>query len=282
MGFRLATDAASGRALLVADDGAVDLERATNGRFEADPMAAIARFAELQRVGDELANATPDAPFDPTTVGPCVPRPVQIFGVGLNYKDHAAESGMALPSVPMIFTKFQSSLAGPTADIPIVSGMVDWEVELVVVIGVGGRDIPRDRGWDHVAGLTVGQDVSDRGVQFATNPAQFSMGKSFRNFSPIGPALVSLDLVSDRDALALTCDVDSTREQDGNTRDLIFDVPALVAYLSSICELLPGDLIFTGTPAGVGVGKGRFLQVGQTVVSTIDGVGTLTNHCVAP
>ena len=281
MGFRLATNL-GGRAVLVVDDGVIDLETATSGAFDADPMHALARADELRGVADRLAGHAPEVAFDPARLGPCVPRPVQVFGVGLNYRSHAAESGMALPTVPMIFTKFQSSLGGPNAAIPIVSGAVDWEVELVVVIGRGGRDIPAEHGWAHVAGVTVGQDVSDRGVQFATNPPQFSMGKSFRNFAPIGPAVVSLDLLDDPDDLALTCDVDGRREQDDRTSGLIFDVPALVAYLSSVCELLPGDLIFTGTPAGVGVAKGRFLEVGQTVVSTIEGVGTLTNTCAKP
>lgn len=280
MSFRLANRA--GRAVLLLDDGIIDLASATNGAFDADPMHALERADELARVGDRLAGAAPDMGFDPIELGPCVPRPTQVFGVGLNYRSHAAESGMALPTIPMIFTKFQSSLAGPNADIPIVSALVDWEVELVVVIGRGGRDIANEHAWAHVAGVTVGQDVSDRGVQFATNPAQFSMGKSFRNFSPIGPAVVSLDLLDDKDDLALTCDVDGSREQDVRTSDLIFDVAALIAYLSTVCELLPGDIVFTGTPAGVGVAKGRFLEVGQTVTSTIDGVGTLTNICVKP
>ncbi len=281
MGFRLATNL-GGRAVLVGDDGLIDLEAATNGEFSADPMVALARYDELRAVGDRLVGRAADAPADLDALGPCVPAPRQIFGVGLNYRSHAEESGMALPTVPMIFTKFVSSLAGPTADVPIVSGLVDWEVELVVVIGRGGRDIPANAAWSHVAGVTVGQDVSDRGVQFASNPAQFSMGKSFRAFAPIGPAIVSVDLLDDPDDLALTCDVDGVREQDGRTSDLIFDVGSLVEYLSSICELYSGDLIFTGTPAGVGVAKGRFLAVGQTMVSTIDGVGTLTNRCVTP
>jgi 2-keto-4-pentenoate hydratase/2-oxohepta-3-ene-1,7-dioic acid hydratase in catechol pathway len=281
MGFRLAAEH-SGRAVLCIDDGIVDLERVSAGAFGPDPIAALARAEELRALAERVAGHEADAPFDPGALGPSVPRPQQVFAIGLNYHSHAAESGLAVPTSPMVFTKFSSSLAGPNAPIPVGSPSVDWEAELVLVIGTGGRSIPAGRAWAHVAGVTVGQDVSDRGVQFADTPPQFSMGKSFRNFAPIGPAIVSLDLLDDPNDLAITCDLDGERVQDARSSDMVFGVPALIEYLSSICELYPGDLVFTGTPAGVGMARGRFLAPGHTLVTTIEGVGTITNVCVAP
>ena len=195
-----------------------------------------------------------------------MPRPTQVFGIGLNYRDHAAESGMQLPPAPLTFTKFPSCIAGPTAEIPITGAMVDWEVEVVVVIGTAVRSVPMEDAWSVVAGLTLGQDVSDRAVQLAGAPPQFSLGKSFPGFGPIGPAVVSVDACADPDDLALWCDVAGERVQDSRTSQLIFSVPQLVAYLSSICPVAPGDLIFTGTPAGVGMARGRFLAPGEEVV----------------
>ncbi|HEX6131987.1 MAG TPA: fumarylacetoacetate hydrolase family protein, partial [Actinomycetota bacterium] len=157
----------------------------------------------------------------------------------------------------------------------------DWEAELVVVMGTRARDIPAERAWEHVAGLTCGQDVSERTTQFASKPPHFDLGKSFDTYGPIGPWVVSPDVVPDPDDLALACDVNGTRRQEARTNDLIFDVPRLVAYLSSVCTLAPGDLIFTGTPGGVGVMTGTFLAPGDIVTTTIEGIGTMTNRCMA-
>jgi 2-keto-4-pentenoate hydratase/2-oxohepta-3-ene-1,7-dioic acid hydratase in catechol pathway len=180
----------------------------------------------------------------------------------------------------MIFTKFPGCIVGPTADIVIASDTTDYEAELVVVIGSRTKDVAAEHGWDAVAGLTVGQDVSDRALQFATKPAQFSLGKSHDTYGPIGPFVVSPDLVGDRDDLHVRCAISGDVRQDATTADLIFPVPELVAYLSAVLTLYPGDLIFTGTPAGVGRPQGKFLRPGDTVTTTIDGIGTLTNHCV--
>jgi 2-keto-4-pentenoate hydratase/2-oxohepta-3-ene-1,7-dioic acid hydratase in catechol pathway len=182
-----------------------------------------------------------------------------------------------------VFTKFPSCLAGPRAEVVLSSDRVDWEVELVVVIGRGGRRIPEGRAREHVAGYCVGQDISDRGVQFAGRPPQFSMGKSFDTFGPIGPAIVSLDAFADPDDLALTCDVSGKRVQEARTSDMIFSVPALVSRLSAVCTLAPGDLIFTGTPSGIGAMRKppRFLAHEDEIVSTIEGIGTLVNRCIA-
>jgi 2-keto-4-pentenoate hydratase/2-oxohepta-3-ene-1,7-dioic acid hydratase in catechol pathway len=204
-----------------------------------------------------------------------------VFAIGLNYRSHAAESAMDLPPAPLTFTKFPSCLAGPHDDIVLSGNTVDWEVELVAVIGTGGRHIDRKDAWSHVAGLTLGQDISDRTVQLTGKPPQFSLGKSFDTYGPIGPALVSVDSFPDPDDIELWCDVDGERKQHGRTADLIFPVAELVEYLSGICTLEPGDLIFTGTPDGVGMASGQFLAAGQVVESGAAVIGTLRNRCVA-
>jgi 2-keto-4-pentenoate hydratase/2-oxohepta-3-ene-1,7-dioic acid hydratase in catechol pathway len=159
---------------------------------------------------------------------------------------------------------------------------VDFEAELVVAIGRRGRRIPPAAAWDHVAGLCVGQDVSDRAQQFADRPPQFSLGKSADGFGPIGPALVSPDAVSDPDDLAITCDVSGARVQASRTREMIFPVAELVVFLSRWCTLEPGDLIFTGTPAGVGSVRKppRWLAPGDVIETEIEGLGKLVNRCV--
>jgi len=278
--FRLASNA--GRAVLVGADTAADLATLAGEDALADPMVAIARHRELHelqgRVGQGHRGGVELAALD---LGAPVPRPQKVFGIGLNYRAHAAEMGRDLPPAPLTFTKFPSALNGPTGDIPLSGDTVDWEVELVVVIGTGGRHIARHDAWDHVAGLTLGQDVSDRTVQNLGSPAQFSLGKSFDGYAPLGPAVVSVDTFDDPDDIGVWCDVAGERMQDGRSSDLIFAIPELVEYLSSICTLTPGDLIFTGTPSGVGQGRGRFLRPGELVVSGAEHIGELRNRCVA-
>ncbi len=278
MSFRLGC--LEGRAVLLANDGVYDLSRHSGGRLSSDPGQAIARYSELHEVAAGLSG-DPDAAVDAVTLDPCVPRPQKVFGVGLNYRSHAEESGMELPKAPVVFTKFPSCLVGPTSDVRIYGPTTDWEAELVVVIGKRGRDVEEKNAWDVVAGLTCGQDVSERTTQFATKPPHFDLAKSFDTYGPIGPAVVSLDQFENPADLALSCDVNGERRQEARTSDLIFDVPHLIAYLSAICTLEPGDLIFTGTPSGVGVMTGTFLKPGDTVVTTIEGIGSMTNGCVA-
>jgi 2-keto-4-pentenoate hydratase/2-oxohepta-3-ene-1,7-dioic acid hydratase in catechol pathway len=282
MGVRLAN--VRGRSSLVVGDGVVDVERASRGRFSADPMAALAAWDAFAEWAAGRRAAEADATLVEADLGPPVPRPRSVFAIGLNYRDHAREAGLELPKQPMVFTKFPGCLAGPFGDIVCHSERVDWEVELVVVIGRGGRGIAEGRALEHVAGYTVGQDVSDRRLQFADMPPQFSLGKSLDGYGPTGPAVVSLDAFADPNDVRLTCDVSGERMQDGRTSDMVFGVPALVAYLSRWCTLMPGDLIFTGTPAGVGSTRNprRYLAAGDEVVSTIEGIGTLRNRCVAP
>ena len=268
------------RAALERDGNWYDLARLTGDPAMADTMTAVARHGELHDLHDRTASHEPDGSVDAAHLGPCVPRPQKVFGIGLNYRSHAAESKMELPTAPLTFTKFPSCIVGPTADVVLSGPAVDWEVELVVAIGTGGRRIAEADAWSHVAGLTLGQDVSDRQVQLSGTPPQFSLGKSFDTFGPIGPALVSVDAFDDPDDVEIWCDVAGERMQQASTSDLIFSVPQLIAYLSSICTLVPGDLIFTGTPSGVGGPRGRFLRDGEMLESGNDVIGRLTNRCV--
>lgn len=273
--FRMGSIA--GRTVLEVDGTFHDVATVAGDESLADPMAAIARFVELSALSDKARGA--GAPVT-GPLGVCVPRPSKVFGIGLNYKSHASESKMELPPAPLTFTKFPSCLVGPTDDVVLSGDTVDWEVELVVVIGKGGRRIARESAWSHVAGITLGQDISDRVVQTTGKPPQFSLGKSFDTYGPIGPVMVSVDSFADPDDIGLWCDVSGERMQEARSRDLIFDVPYLVSYLSSICTLEAGDLIFTGTPDGVGMARGRLLKDGDVIDSGAEVIGALRNRCV--
>lgn len=268
-----------GRAvLLTADDRGIDVAEASAGKFGSDP-ADVYEVWDGFRAWAEQAPEGPGVTFSREQLGPPSPRPRQIVAIGLNYGAHAAESGFDAPDrFPPTFTKFVSSLSGPDVDVTIPpGGHVDWEVELVVVIGRTASRVRQDEAWGHVAGVTIGQDLSERISQLAGPAPQFSLGKSFPNFAPVGPWLVTPDALPDKDDLALGCAVDGHSVQDGRTRDLIVPVALLIAELSRTITLFPGDIIFTGTPAGVGVGRDpqRFLQPGEELVSWIDGVGEM-------
>jgi 2,4-didehydro-3-deoxy-L-rhamnonate hydrolase len=267
-----------GRATLVLDDGIADVHDASGGRFGPEPMNV---YDDWPAFVDFAAGVT-------TATGPLVeaylrcptPAPRQVFAIGLNYHGHAEESGMAVPAAPATFTKFPASLSGPFDDVEIVGDTVDWEVELVAVIGARADRVDEADAWSHVAGLTVGQDISDRTLQFAAG-SQFSLGKSRRGYGPMGPWVVTLDEIPNPDDLALGCSVDGEKVQDARTSDLIFSVPRLIGELSSVLSLLPGDVIFTGTPAGVGVTRqpARFLQAGQVLETWVESIGTIRNRC---
>ena len=269
-----------GRLALVLDDGVADVATTSDGRFGPGPMSAFDDWDAFAAWAAGVGDAT--GPLDEARLQNPVPQPRQVFAIGLNYRSHAEESGMAVPDVPATFTKYPASLAGPFDDIEVIGGSVDWEVELVAVIGRTADRVAEADAWGHVAGLTVGQDVSDRSLQFAAG-MQFSLGKSRRGYGPMGPWLVTPDEVPDRDDLALGCSVDGEVVQDGRTDDLVFSVPRLVAELSSVLPLLPGDVIFTGTPAGVGMARTppRSLRPGQVLESWVEGIGTIRNTCVA-
>jgi 2-keto-4-pentenoate hydratase/2-oxohepta-3-ene-1,7-dioic acid hydratase in catechol pathway len=277
--FRLVNVA--GRAALEHDGGWHDLAAVADDPAWADPLFAVAHHRELHALADACAGRSADGALAGTVLGAPVPAPRQCFGIGLNYRDHAGESGAPLPPAPLTFTKFPTCITGPTADIPLSGSMVDWEVEVVVAVGAEASHVTVTDAWDHVAGLMLGQDVSDRAVQMTGTPPQFCLGKSFEAFGPTGPALVSLDSFADPDDIGIWCDVAGERMQAARTTDLIFSVPTLVAYLSSVTRLLPGDLIFTGTPAGVGMARDRYLAEGEIVVSGADVIGELRNRGVA-
>jgi 2-keto-4-pentenoate hydratase/2-oxohepta-3-ene-1,7-dioic acid hydratase in catechol pathway len=274
----------AGRLVLVRDGLAVDVERASEGRFGADPQAIYAEWAAFREWAGS-AVLPEGAEFAAEDLGAPAPRPRQVFAIGLNYRDHAAESGYAVPEgLPPVFTKFATSITGPVTEVTLPpGGHTDWEVELVAVIGAEARNVAEADAWDHVAGLTVGQDISERVSQLAGPAPQFSLGKSFPGFAPTGPWIVTPDELPDRDDLELGSAINGEEVQKGFTRDLIFSIPVLIARLSAVLPLLPGDLIFTGTPAGVGLGRDpqRWLADGDELVSYVSGIGRLRQRFVA-
>lgn len=278
MGFRLANVA--GRAALVRGDDYYDLEAVSGKSLGSDPMQALAETDRLAELSAGLENERPTGTLADATLGSPSPRPLQSFGIGLNYRNHAEESGLPIPAAPVVFTKYASCITGPNADVELRSDYVDYEGELVAVIGKPAKDVSPEKAWDHVAGLCVGQDVSDRPAQFAAAPPHFSLGKSFDTFGPMGPVLVSPDELDDPNAMQLTCEINGEVRQKDSTGDLIFDIPTLVSYLSGILTLRPGDVIFTGTPGGVGVFENRLLKDGDVVTTTIEGLGTIRNTCI--
>ena len=274
----------SGRLAVFTAAGAVDVEKASGGRFGPDPQAVYEVWDEFAAWAGE-ADLAEAVPFDPADLGAPTPAPAQVFAIGLNYVEHAAESKFAVPDTfPPVFTKFRTALSGPRTTVVIPDGgHVDWEVELVVVIGRRAEHVTAADAWSYVAGLTAGQDISERIVQLSGPAPQFSLGKSFPGFAPIGPWVVTVDEFADPDDLELTCAVDGETVQRGRTRDFVFSVPKLVEGLSRVTPLLPGDIVFCGTPAGVGVGRDpqRFLQPGEELVSQVEGIGELRQTFVA-
>lgn len=269
-----------GRFVLVDGSAAVDVARAHGDVRLADPLTALSRWDEVRAWA---AGAQFAAVRAVTDLGPPVPSPRQVFAVALNYRPHAAEAGYQAPTSPLIFTKFPSCITGPDARVRLPAGKVDWEIEVVAIIGTGGRDIAPDHAWDAVAGLTVGQDLSERVLQSAGTPAQFSLGKSHAGFGPVGPVGVTTDEFPDRDDIGFESTLDGQPLQHGRTSEMIFAIPELVGRLSAVCELFPGDLIFTGTPAGVGhrLSPPRYLQPGETLVSRAEHIGAIRQQFLA-
>jgi 2-keto-4-pentenoate hydratase/2-oxohepta-3-ene-1,7-dioic acid hydratase in catechol pathway len=275
--------ALDGRAHIQIGDRLVDVAEGSKGSLPSDPMDVLARWDEVRAWAGAASDGAPPVTLDESRVTCPVPAPRQVFAIGLNYRLHAIESGLAIPEVPMVFTKFQSAIADPYADLVVATDKVDWEIELAVIIGAPTRNVSRAQAWSQVAGLAVAQDYSARDVQMTPKGApQFSLGKSFPGFLPLGPWVVTTDEVPNPDALRLWCDIDGERVQDSNTDDLIFPVPVLIEYLSSVTTLFPGDVIVTGTPAGVGIGRDPqvFLSAGQVVESSIEGLGTMRQRTI--
>jgi 2-keto-4-pentenoate hydratase/2-oxohepta-3-ene-1,7-dioic acid hydratase in catechol pathway len=266
----------AGRLSIVVDELAVDVAEASDNRFGPEVQDVYERFDEFREWAASAALPAGRG-FDPAELGAPAPHPRQLLAIGLNYSEHANESGFAAPPSPAVFTKFVTSIAGPFGNVALPRGNVDWEVELVAVIGKRAFHVPEPEAWSHVAGLTVGQDISERVLQMVGPVPQFSLAKSFPGFSPMGPWLVTADEFDNPDDLELTCAIDGEQMQKGRTSELIFSVPMLIAKLSAVLPLLPGDVIFTGTPAGVGMGRSpqRYLQPGQTLTSSIEGIGEM-------
>jgi len=263
------------------DARAVDVEHHSKGALTHDPMGCLANWTAVRDAWTTIADHE-GTPVRLEDLSCPVPAPRQLFAIGLNYGRHAAEMGSQIPSEPLAFAKFPSSLNHPAGDIVLVGDTVDYEAELVLVVGSGGRDIPMDEAWDRLAGVCVGQDVSDRTLQYAGAPPQFSLGKSRRGFSVVGPWIADAAALPSRDDLRISCSVNGAVRQQTGTSDMIFPVAEIVSFLSSVCELYPGDLVYTGSPPGVGHGMRppQYLRPGDLIETTIDGVGTIRNRCL--
>ncbi|MEH0639584.1 fumarylacetoacetate hydrolase family protein [Streptomyces bottropensis] len=269
-----------GRAVLVRGDRAADVRWASRGRLHPDPMVLLQRWDDLRAWAPSLPDHAYDIDVDPAALQAPVPRPRQVFAVALNYPPHAAEAGFSPPEEPLVFTKFPACVTGPHTNVALPPGKVDWEVELVAVIGAETYRVSEDHAWKAVAALAVGQDLSERVTQLQGKPAQFSLGKSFPGFGPIGPVLVTPDELDDPDDLEITGLLNGEVVQQDRTKSMIFPVPELIARLSAVLPLFPGDLVFTGTPAGVGnrMNPPRYLTDGDELVSRIEGIGEIRQH----
>ena len=260
---------------------------------DGPPQAGIVSDGQVTALAADMisliASATRPAPTGPsynldqvTLLAP-IPRPPKLICVGLNYRDHAAETHLQIPKVPTIFNKFPNVVIGPGEPIilPKVESRPDYEAEFVFVIGRGGRHIPASRAMDHVFGYTIANDVSARDYQMATT--QWLMGKTFDTFAPMGPWIVTAGEIPDPHSLDISLEIAGERLQQSNTRELIFKIPELVEFISTVVTLETGDVILTGTPAGVGFVRKppRYLQPGDQVTIRIDKIGTLVNPVIA-
>lgn len=260
---------------LAEGDAVVDLSAAGY----ADTLAVIAGgVASVNKSG-----SYPSYKMSEVRLHAPLANPPRIFAIGLNYREHAIESKMAFPEFPVVFFKLPTAIVGPGDAIvlPKNSGEPDYEAELAFVIGKGGFRIPASAWREHVYGYTNINDVSARDIQRSTS--QWSLAKSFPTFCPMGPAIVTADEIADPHALKIGLSIHGEALQNSTTSELIFKIPDLIEYLSSITPLLPGDVVSTGTPSGVGMGRTpkRWLKAGDTVTVTIDGLGSLTNPVVA-
>lgn len=263
---------------IVLDAGWLDIAAASAGRYP-DLDAALASWPEFLAWADRLPTSTPVRPLDPRDLRAPLRRPGQVIGVGLNYADHVSTAGLRRADLPVFFTKLPASLSGPYADVPLPSDAVECEAELVVVIGRAATDVPVEQAWSRVAAVTVGQDFSARNVQRA---GQLCLAKSFPGFGPLGPWLVTPDDLDRPTDLRIRCTVNGRTVQDARTTDMLTPVADLLAIVSSVTTLSPGDVIFTGTPVRrpEAAGTSTFLRPGDIVRTSIDGVGRLENACV--
>jgi len=283
--MRLVTFEADGKTrpgVLTESNGIFDLSAAG---FESMLDVIEAAAQDPKKIQGLIVASTPDTAYSIGTVkllAP-IPKPRKLICVGLNYRDHALETGSEIPTVPTIFNKFATAVIGPGDQIvlPKVSKKPDYEAEFAFVVGKGGRHIKAEDWKNHVFGYTIVNDVSGRDYQRATT--QWLMGKTFDTFAPMGPWIVTADSIEDPHNLDISLEINGERLQNSNTRELIFKIPDLLVFLSSVFTLEPGDIVSTGTPSGVGVARNppRFLQPGDDVVVKIPAIGELRNPVVA-
>lgn len=275
------------RVVAQVSDGYVDLH-ATDRGLPTCIKALLAASPAVRKAAAEAA-ACPNAvkyAANAVKLLPPVPTPSKILCVGLNYRDHAIEGGQPIPTEPVLFAKFPNTLiaSGDVIKLPKVSEKVDYEAELVIVIGKRGKNIPNDQSaFEYVGGYTVGHDVSARDWQFKGSEKQWTIGKTFDTFAPTGPVLVTADESFDPHNARIMLRLNGQTMQNSSTKEFIFGVPHLLSYLSQVVTLEPGDLIFTGTPPGVGIARKPtpvLLKAGDVVEVEIEGIGTLKNACV--
>ncbi len=274
------TTGTGSRAGLVSGDRIIDLAAAGYSDvlsfLEAGDVAVAAANDLAANPGETIRRA------DVTLQAP-IPVPPKFICIGLNYRDHAIESGMDIPTTPIVFTKYSNAVTGPgqPIELPPVSNQVDYEAEFAFVIGKRGKNIPAEKWEEHVFGYTIVHDVSARDYQLATS--QWTIGKTFDTFGPMGPELVAKDEIPDPHNLRISLELNGQVLQDSNTKQFIFDIPALIEYLSKVMTLVPGDIVSTGTPPGVGMARKPpiFMKPGDDVAISIEGIGELRNPVVA-
>ncbi|MBA4188430.1 MAG: fumarylacetoacetate hydrolase [Planctomycetaceae bacterium] len=275
------------RAAIATADGYIDLH-ATDPGLPTCVKNLLAASAGIRKIAAETVNCKNAVKYAANAVKllPPIPNPSKILCVGLNYRDHAIEGGKAIPTEPVLFAKFPNTLIahGDPIVIPKVAQKMDYEAELVIVIGKKGKHIPNDKSaFDYVGGYTVGHDVSDRYWQFRGEEKQWVIGKTMDSFAPTGPVLVTTDELTDPHSLQIQLRLNGTTLQNSNTKEFIFGVPHLLWYLSQGITLEPGDLIFTGTPPGVGIARKPpvTLNPGDVCEVEIEKIGVLKNPCIA-
>jgi 2-keto-4-pentenoate hydratase/2-oxohepta-3-ene-1,7-dioic acid hydratase in catechol pathway len=276
------------RAAAQVGDAFIDLH-ATDPGLPASVRLLLAASPAVRKAAADAAASDRAVRYAANAVKllPPIPDPGKILCIGLNYRDHAIEGGQPIPTEPVLFAKFPNTLiaSGEPIKLPKVAQKVDYEAELVIVIGKGGKHIPNDKtAFEVVGGYTVGHDVSARDWQFKGSEKQWTIGKTFDTFAPTGPVVVTADELTDPHNLRIQLRLNGETMQNSSTKEFIFQVPALLAYLSQVVTLEPGDLIFTGTPPGVGIARKPnpvLLKPGDVVEVEIEKIGVLKNPCVA-
>jgi 2-keto-4-pentenoate hydratase/2-oxohepta-3-ene-1,7-dioic acid hydratase in catechol pathway len=272
----------AGRASVIVDGRVVDVESASGGAISSDPMvlADLSVHARLKTLSEAAVLAELPV-LDESTLGAPIPRPTKVIALALNYASHVIESGKTMPDEPHVMVKFPSSICGPFDTIIAPEGrpMIDFEAEIVLVVGKTCKAVSEEDGWDVIAGVMAGNDISDRGEQFRPPIKQFSMAKSYDTFGPTGPVLVTPDEFANRDDIGLDGWVDGLHTQTARSSDFIFSVGKQVAWLSRFATLNVGDLIFTGTTGGVGESRTPelWLTDGSVVETEVEGVGRMRN-----